>query len=100
MAGDAGQHIDPGAGVERDVDLRGLDVDRAGDGQREGCAAKLGRVDAQEQMMHDRVADEDRVENVGAVDLAFLADLVDQAVDRFAHGNFVMPSRPSGFIIT
>ncbi len=37
-------------------------------------------------MMHDRVADEDRIENVGTVDLALGADLVDQLVERLAHG--------------
>ena len=35
--------------------------------------------------MHDRVADEDAVENVVALDVAFGADLVDQARDRLAH---------------
>ena len=63
----------------------GLGLDRAGDGERERRAAELRRVNAKEEMVHDRIADEDRVENVGAVDLAFGADLIDQRIDRLAH---------------
>ncbi len=37
-------------------------------------------------MVHDRVADEDGVENVVAVDAALVADLRRQIVDRLANG--------------
>ena len=37
-------------------------------------------------MVHDRIGDEDGVEDVVAVDVAFRADLADQVVDRLAHG--------------
>ena len=43
-------------------------------------------IDAEEQMMHDRIGDEDAVENIVAVDAAFGANLADQLVDRLAHG--------------
>ncbi len=70
MAGDAGQHVDARAAIDVEVDLARPGVDRAGDGEREGRLAELGRVDAEEQMVHDRIADEDGIENVVAVDAA------------------------------
>ena len=85
MAGDAGQHVEPRAAADIDVDLMRPELQRAGDGERERRLAELGRVDAEEQVVHDRIADEDAVENVVAVDVAFLADLADQPVDGLAH---------------
>ena len=72
---------------------------RARDGEREGRAAEFGRIDAEEQMVHDRIADEDEIQDVVAMDVAFLADLADQA-EMASRTATVMPSRPSGFIIT
>ncbi|MCY1234163.1 hypothetical protein D9M72_467370 [compost metagenome] len=85
MAGDAGQHIEPRAAVDVDVDLVRPILQRAGDGERKRRLAEFRRVDAEEQVVHDRVANEDHVENVVAVDFALGADLADQAVDRLAH---------------
>ena len=78
MAGDAGQHIEAGAAVDVDIDLMRPILQSPGNGERKRRLAKLRRVDAEEQMVHDRVADEDHVENVVAVDFAFFADLADQ----------------------
>jgi hypothetical protein len=61
MAGDAGQHIDPRAGIDGLMSISaGPNRERAGDGQREGRLAEFGRVDAEEQVVHDRIADEDQ----------------------------------------
>ena len=62
-------------------------LQRARNGERERRLAEFGRVDAEEQVMHDRIGDEHAVENVVTIDIAFLADLADQAVDRLAHGD-------------
>ena len=86
MAGDAGQHVQPCPAADIDVDLMRPELQRARHRERERRLAELGRIDAEEQMVHDRIADEDAVENVVAVDVAFLADLADQPVDRLAHG--------------
>ena len=64
MAGDAGQHIDIGAGIELEIELAGGQVIGKAGRQRKGRAAELGRIDAEEQMMHHRIADEDDFENV------------------------------------
>ena len=58
----------------------------AGDSERERRLAEFGRVDAQEQVVHDRVGHEHAVEDVVAVDAAFGADLADQVVDGVADG--------------
>ena len=75
-------------------------MQRVGDGERERRAAELGRVDAEEQVVHDRIADEDAVEDVVALDIAFGADLADQARRSPRARRLVIASRPSGFIIT
>ncbi len=85
MAGDAGQHVDARAGVDAEPQVARPGVDGAGDGEREGCLAELGRVDAEEQMVHDRVADDDGVEHVVGIDAALGADLARQLGDGIAH---------------
>ena len=64
MAGDAGQRVEARAAVDLDVDLMRPELQRARDGEREGRLAEFGRVDAEEQMVHDRIGDEDAVEDV------------------------------------
>ncbi len=73
----------PAIGV--DADIGSAQLHGAGDGERERRAAEFGRVDAEEQVVHDRIADEDQIEDVVAIDLRFGADLADQSVDRIAH---------------
>ena len=99
MAGDAGQGVDARALVDWQAEIAGAEVQRVGDGEREGRAAELGRIDAEEEVVHDRIADEDAFEDLVALDVAFGADLADQHADRLAHG-LGHASRPSGFIIT
>ena len=86
MAGDAGRHIDLRAGVERQADFTRAHLHRAGNRQRERCAAQLHRADAQRQMMHDRVADQHRLDNVRRRCADFFSRLRGQGVDRLAHG--------------
>ena len=64
MAGDAGEGVDARAFVDRQADVAGAEVQRVGDGERERRAAELGRVDAEEEVVHDRVADEDALEDL------------------------------------
>ena len=85
MAGDARQGVEPRAGRHLDADLVRPELQRAGHGQRERRLAEFGRIDAKEQMVHDRIADEHAVENVVAVDATLIADLSDQRIDSFAH---------------
>ena len=86
MTGDAGQHVDPPAGVDVERDVARAQAEPAGAGQREGGAAQLGRIDAEQQVVHDRIADEGRVEDVAARDAGVCRRLADQRVHRAAHG--------------
>ena len=87
MTGNTRQHIEARALVQLQAEVGGLDAHGTGDGQRERCAAEFGRVDGEEQVVHDRIADEHRVEDVVALDIAFGTDLVDEAGDGLAHGD-------------
>ncbi len=61
MAGDAGQDIDPGGTVHgRQVELAGIERQAAAGRQREGGLAQFHRIDAEQQVVHHRIADEDR----------------------------------------
>ena len=68
MAGDAGQAIDEGAGRDVKVEFARARLEGAVEGQRERRAAEFGRIEAEEQMMHDRIADHRDLENIGAGD--------------------------------
>ena len=95
MARDAGQHIGPGAGVQLQIKF----FRRAGDGQSRGeCkgrAAELDGVDAEEQVMHDGVADQHHLENVGDVDAALLRHILGQGIQRLPDGggHFLLAAR-------
>ena len=86
VAGDAWQHVDPGAWVGTDAELRRGEVDRGVGRQRERRRAERRRVDAQEQVMHDRVADDRELQDLGALDAGTVAQRREQPVERLAHG--------------
>ena len=87
MAGDAGQHVDPAARVDRvQVEVGREQVEGAVGGQREGRSAQLDRVDAQEQVVHDRVADEHQLQHVGRIGLRLGAQLAQERVHGGADG--------------
>ena len=71
----------------REAEVARRRVERLVDGEREGRAAELGRIEAEEEVMHDRVADRRssrRCRSRG--DAGLRRDLADEAVDRLAHG--------------
>ena len=72
MAGDARQHIDPRALVDAKAKLACADLDGGIDGQRKGRAAKLDRVDPQKQVMHDRIADENDLDDILGIEPCLL----------------------------
>ena len=83
VAGDAGQHVQPRAGVDRlQPDVAGAGVDGTVGGQGEGRRAERHRVDAQQQVMHDRVAHHAQLEDV----VGILACLVGQARHEVGQG--------------
>ena len=86
MAGDAGQGEDARAGRDVEAEVAGRASIGAVDGEREGRAAELDRIEAEEEVMHDRVADRGHLENVVARRCRLPSRrCADQAVDRLAH---------------
>ena len=69
VAGDAGQGVDARAGIEVQADLARLEAQGFIGSEREGRAAELHRIDAEQQVVHDRVADHRHLEEVGYCDL-------------------------------
>ena len=57
MARDAGQHEDTRVRMDFEIDLGGPDRDRPIGRERKGRTAELDRVNAEQQVMHDRIAD-------------------------------------------
>ncbi len=68
VARDAGQHVRTRARVDGEPELPRGQAHRLVDGERERGAAELGRVEAEQQVVHDRVADERDLEDVVARD--------------------------------
>jgi hypothetical protein len=58
VAGDARQDVDPRAWMGQQAELGGGRPDRAVGGKGERRAAQRRRVDAQQQVVHDRIADD------------------------------------------
>jgi hypothetical protein len=85
VAGDAGQDVGPGVGMEVQLQLLGPEGDARVGGEREGRPAELRRIDAEQQMMHDRVADEGGVEDLVDGDIRLSGDLLGEVVDGLAH---------------
>jgi hypothetical protein len=85
MAGDTRQHVDARAEIDRQAEFAAPAMDCARNCKRERRLAEFGRVDAQKQMVHDRVADEHGIEDVVLFDAALPTDFLDQRVDGAAH---------------
>jgi hypothetical protein len=86
MAGDTRQHVDPGPRIEIKVKITGGQYHGIGSRQREGRAAKFHRIDPEEEVMHDRVADKGGVQHIGALCADIADQLADKGIDRLAHG--------------
>ena len=86
VAGDAGQEVDAGVLVQAELDLLGPEVERVGGGEREGGHAELDRVDAEDEVVHDRVADDHRLEDQLAGDAGLGGGLAGEVVEGGADG--------------
>ena len=86
MAGDAGKRIEISARRDVEADVARPRLIGAVDRERERRAAELGRIEAQHEVMHDRIADQGHLENLGPCDLGLACRLADQGVHRLAHG--------------
>ena len=86
VARDAGQHVDARAGVDIEVDVSCLQGQPVRPREREGGTAQLGRIDAEQEVVHDRVADEACIQDVAPLCARLVRDFADQRIHRAAHG--------------
>ena len=95
MAGNAGQHIDAGIAVDAEVNLHRPQGDGAVGGERKGGAAQLGRVNAEQQVVHDGIANEGGFQNVLRRDAGLRRHVRCQGVQGLAHnsGHFLLTAR-------
>ena len=91
VAGDAGEEVDAGVLVQAELDLLGPEVEGVGGGEREGGHAELGRVDAEDEVVHDRVADDHRLEDQLAGDAGLGGGLAGEVVQGGADGARHLP---------
>ena len=85
MARDAGQRVDERARRDVEAKLAGAGFVGRVEGKRERRSTKLGRVEAENEMMHDRIADQGHFQNFVAFDAGLARSLADQRVHRLAH---------------
>ena len=86
VSGDARQDVDAGARMDAQAQLGGGRVDRAVGGQRERRPAERGRVDPEQEVVHDRVADHRELEDLDALDPGPHRQRRDEPVERLADG--------------
>ncbi len=85
MAGDARKRIDPSATVGAQPEVGCGSVEgRRGD-QSEGSGAQLPGVEPEDQVVHDRVADEAQLEDVIPIDPGLGDQLFEQIVESVPH---------------
>ena len=68
VTGDTGQDVDAGSRMGPESEVGRGRVDRPVRRQGERRAAERGRVDAEQEVVHDRIADQREIEDVGALD--------------------------------
>jgi hypothetical protein len=86
VAGDAGQHVGAGAGVDWKAELGRLEAQPRVEGERERRASELRRVDPEKKVVHHGVPHERHLEHVGALYTGFFAELGGELGEAAAHG--------------
>ena len=89
-----GQKMDVGCGMSLQLQFPCLDVEGTADGRREGGDPQRPGIDAQQEMVHDRVADNRQFKDSVGGDAAFGRYVSDQAV-KISISAPVSFSRPS-----
>ncbi len=86
VAGDARQQVRASARVDGQLQLDGRRPDRAVRGQREWRRAQGHGIDAQHEVMHDRVPDQRDLQDVGGVHLGAFGEARHERRQRVADG--------------
>ena len=85
VARDARQDVRTGTGVDGKPELGRGQPHRLVDGEREGRAAELGRVEPEQEVVHHRVPDERDLEDVRPLDPGLLRELRGELGETAAH---------------
>ncbi len=96
MAGNTGQDVNARIRVNMQIDFAGPKrAGRTAGSERKWRAAKLHRINAEQQVMHDRIADKSRFNDLGDANADFVRYLESKIVNRFAHrpGHFEFAAR-------
>ena len=99
VAGDARQHVDARVAVQLQVDDVARSVERMIGRERERRAAELHRIDAEQQVVHDRIADQRRLEDVLVRYAGACAPRRPRALHSASRTAAVICAAPPGFII-
>ena len=95
VSGDAGQHITAGVGVQQQIQIRGSRPHLQIRGKCEGRPAQFDGVDAQQQVVHDRVAHEHGLDHILQITAGLRGHFLGELVDCVAHhtGHLHLASR-------
>ena len=86
MSGDARQDVDPGTGVRLQIEVGRRDVEGVLHSESERGLAQRRRVQAQEQVVHDRVADQHHLQHLISLGFPLEAEVGQQVVQGAADG--------------
>ena len=85
VAGDARQDVDARTRVRPQAEFRRRGPDRPIRGQGERRATQWRRIDAQQEVVHDRVADDRQLQDLGPLDPGPHGQRGDEPIERLAH---------------
>ena len=85
MTGDARKRIDPGTNVDLQPEVGGGGVEGRGGDQRKWSGAQLTRVEPEDKMVHDRVADNAQLEDITPIHSGLRDQLAEQVVEGASH---------------
>ena len=85
MAGDAGQQVDTGRGVDVEIQFSGAQGERIRGGQGKRRLSQFKGINAQEQVVHHRVTDKNRIHDQILVNLGLGSDLGEQGIHALTH---------------
>ena len=85
MARDTGQAVEPCLGVRIQTHLGGAGVDRITRGQRKRRGAQIDRVNAEHNVVHDRIRYQSDLENILDLIRRRACELNKEAIDRLSN---------------
>ena len=85
MARNTRQNIRPRSGVQIEVQFTGFELNRLISCQSKGSSAEFYRADTQQQMVHNRISNKGRIQDVSRVIAGLPTDFLCQLSNRSPH---------------